>query len=270
MKYRSLFFYLIPSVLILFSCSTGNPDKVKYLNFETSLGDIKLKLYNETPGHKENIIKLTKEGFYDGIKFHRIINEFMIQAGDPGTKEGTTETSNEQYNYTIPAEINASLFHKKGVLAAARTGDRFNPERESSGTQFYIVQGRPMTDEELNASEQRINSALQQGIYYKNLMAEKKRVVDEGDPMTDAEIQQLATLVSYDEITAMEPYVIPEERREVYRTLGGTPHLDRQYTVFGEIVEGQDVVDAIASVAVDQYNKPLEDIVIIKAKITKK
>lgn len=270
MKYRSLFISLIPAILLFISCSSGNPDKVKYLNFETSMGDIKLKLYNETPGHKENIIKLVKEGYYDGIKFHRVMNDFMIQAGDPGTKEGMKEAIQETYNYTIPAEIKPAFFHKKGVIAAARTGDRFNPERKSSGTQFYIVMGRPMSNEEITISEKKINTSLQQGIYYKNLLAEKKRVVEEGDKMTDAEIQELATLVSYDEISVMKPFVFSEERREIYSTLGGTPHLDMQYTVFGEIVEGQDIVDAIAGVETNGGNRPIEDIIIIKATITRK
>ena len=238
--------------------------------FETSMGEIKLMLFNETPGHKENIIKLVKEGFYDGVKFHRILSEFMIQGGNPRTKDGITDEAAELYNYTLPAEINKDLFHRKGVLAAARSGDRFNPDRKSSGTQFYIVQGRTFNDEELNMTEQRVNNTLKEGIYYKNLTNERKRVVDEGDTMTDAEIQEFASVITFDEIAEMTPFVISEERREIYKTTGGSPHLDTQYTIFGEVVEGLDIVDAIAGVETDKSGKPSEDILIISAKITRK
>ena len=271
MKQLSVLFSVISGfLLMLLSCSTGSADSVKYVSFETSKGTIKLMLYNETPVHKENMIKLVKEGFYDGVKFHRVINEFMIQAGDPNTKEGMTEEAAEIYNYTISAEIIDSLFHKKGVLAAARTGDNVNPERKSSGTQFYIVQGRTFNDNELDQIENRVNTNLKQAIYYKNLINEKKRVVEEGDKMTDAEIQEFAAVVSYDEIAEMQDLVISPQRREIYKTTGGTPHLDMQYTVYGEVVEGMEIVDAIAGSQTDQDNRPLEDIIILKARISKR
>lgn len=234
------------------------------------MGDIKLVLYNNTPGHKENMIKLVKDGFYDGIRFHRVINEFMIQAGDPASREDLSEEAIESYTYTIPAEINKENFHKKGVLAAARTGDRFNPERQSSGTQFYIVQGKVLNEQELVSIEKRVNATLQQGIFYKNLINEKKRVVEENDSMTDAEIQEFATVITYDEIAEMEPFEISSGHREIYKTIGGTPHLDMQYTVFGEIVEGLDIVESIAGVETDENGKPREDITIIKARISRK
>jgi cyclophilin family peptidyl-prolyl cis-trans isomerase len=224
MKYRSLHFSILFGILIsVFACSSNNSEKIRFVTFTTSEGSIKIRLYNNTPLHKENMIKLVKEKFYDGIKFHRVINEFMIQAGDPSTREDLSEEAIEKYNYTIPAEINKTNFHKKGVLAAARMGDRFNPERNSSGTQFYVVQGMILDDEQINEIERRVNANLQQGIFYKNLMNEKKRVEEEGDNMSDAEIQEFATVISYDEIAEMEPFVIPEEHREIYKTIGGTP-----------------------------------------------
>ncbi len=271
MKYRSLYFSILLGILIsFFACSSNNSEKTRYVTFTTSEGTIKIRLYNNTPLHKENMINLVKEKFYDGIKFHRVINEFMIQAGDPSTREDLSEEALEQYNYTIPAEINISNFHKKGVLAAARMGDRVNPERNSSGTQFYIVQGMIMDDEQITEIERRVNANLQQGVFYKNLINEKKRVEEEGDSMSDAEIQEFATVLTYDEIAEMEPFVIPEEHREIYRTVGGTPHLDMQYTVFGEVVEGLDIVDSIAAVKTSPEGKPNQDVVIISAKITKK
>jgi peptidylprolyl isomerase len=271
MKYRSLSFSVIAGILLLIiSCSANKAEKTKYVTFTTSEGIIKLRLYNNTPGHKENMIKLVKEGFYDGIKFHRVINEFMIQAGDPSTREDLSEESLSSYEYTIPAEINKENFHKKGVIAAARMGDKFNPDRNSSGTQFYIVQGKKLSNEEIAAIENRVNAALQQGIFYKNLINEKERVEQEGDDMSDAEIQEFASVISYDEINEMEPFVIEENRKEIYRTIGGTPHLDQQYTVFGEIVEGLEIVVSIAAVDTDRTGKPAEDIIIIKAKITNK
>lgn len=271
MIHRSLHFSILFGIIIaISSCSLNKAGKTKYVNFTTSSGTVKLVLYDNTPLHKENMIMLVKEGFYDGIKFHRVINEFMIQAGDPSTREDLSEEAAKEYVYTIPAEINKTNFHKKGVLAAARMGDSSNPDRNSSGTQFYIVQGKVLSDEEITEIERRVNANLQQGIFYKNLMNEKKRVEEEGGNMTDAEIQEFAAVVSYDEINEMEPFIISDEHREIYRTIGGTPHLDMQYTVYGEVVEGLDIIDSIAAVETNRAGKPSEDVIIIKAKITNK
>lgn len=271
MKYRSLTFSILAGlILLIISCSANKAEKTKFVTFTTSEGIIKLMLYNNTPGHKENMIKLVKEGFYDGIKFHRVINEFMIQAGNPSTREDLSEEALATYQYTIPAEINKENFHKIGTVAAARMGDKFNPDRNSSGTQFYIVQGKKLNNEELVAIENRVNVELQRGIFNKNLMNEKKRVEQEGDNMSDAELQEFAAVVSYDEITEMEPFIIEDSRKEIYRTLGGTPHLDQQYTIFGEVVEGLDIVVSIAAVDTDRAGKPVKDITIIKAKVSNK
>ena len=257
-------------MMFLSACTSQGKEKETLVLLQTNMGDIKLKLYNETPGHRDNFIKLVKSGFYDSIRFHRVIDSFMIQAGDPSTKMEMNEENIAKYVYTIPAEINDSLFHKKGVLAAARQGDQFNPERASSGTQFYIVEGKTFNDEELDNIEKRVDATIKQGIFYKYLVAERKRVAEAGENKSAAEIQEFAAMVAMDEIEDMRPYKIPEERREVYRTVGGTPHLDTQYTVFGEVVSGQEIVDAIAAAKTDSRDKPLEDIVIIKAKIVRK
>lgn len=173
---------------------------------KTDLGNIKILLYDNTPVHRDNFIKLAKEGFYDGTIFHRVIDKFMIQGGDGSTKSG-----GESVNYTLPAEILPGNFHKKGALAAARIGDKVNPQRRSSGSQFYIVQGNVYTNEQLDMFEKKLNT------------------------------------------------VITNEQREAYTTIGGTPHLDAQYTVFGEVLEGLDVVDKIAAVKT-QANKPVNEI----------
>jgi peptidyl-prolyl cis-trans isomerase B (cyclophilin B) len=176
----------------------------------TDYGDIKVRLYDETPKHKENFMKLAKEGYYDGLLFHRCIQAFMIQGGDPDSKNAQPGQmlGNGGPGYTIPAEFVSTLFHKKGALSAARMGDNVNPNKESSGSQFYIVQGKTYTDAQLDGM---------------------------GKTFT-------------------------EEQRKAYTTVGGTPHLDNGYTVFGEVVEGFEVIDKIAALAQDQYNRPNTDV----------
>lgn len=211
------------------SKKTKNPEaksineKETLILIKTSMGDLKIKLYNETPLHRDNFIKLVKEGYLNQTLFHRVIKEFMIQGGDPDSKTATKGQmlGNGGPDYTIPAEFVASKFHKKGALSAARTGDNVNPEKASSGSQFYVVQGKVYTDSELNQYEQRL-----------------------GRKISTAE-------------------------RTAYKTMGGTPHLDGSYTVFGELIEGFDVLDKIAAVACDRNNRPQEDVVMISLEIIK-
>lgn len=252
------------------ACGTSGKEKETLVLLETNRGDIKIKLYNQTPAHRDNFVKLVKSGFYDSILFHRVIDNFMIQTGDPSSKKGINEELLAGFNYQIPAEIVDSLYHRKGVIAAARQGDQVNPERASSGTQFYIVKGRTFNDDELDNMENRINAALKQGIFYKHLQAERNRVIESGENKSPAEIQEFASMVAFDEIEEMVPYNIPPERREIYKTIGGTPHLDGQYTVFGEVISGIEIVDSISSADTDQADRPVEDIFIIKAKIVRK
>ncbi len=201
--------FLSTILLMLVSCR----DKERIVQISTRYGDIKVKLYNETPKHRDNFIKLAEQGFYDGTLFHRVIKEFMIQGGDPDSKNAQPGQmlGSGGPGYTIPAEIIPGMIHKKGALSAARQGDQVNPKRESSGSQFYVVQGKKWTDEELKMFEQR------------------------GLKLTP-------------------------EQQEIYKTIGGTPHLDNSYTVFGEVVEGLDVIDKIAAVPTAPGDRPLEDI----------
>ena len=182
---------------------------------ETTYGNIKIKLYDETPFHKENFLKLVSEKLYDDQIFHRVINNFMIQAGDPKSKDAKPDQplGYGDLGYTIPAEFNKNLFHKKGALAAARQPDNVNPDKESSASQFYIVHGKVYSNKELDLMEQR-------GVHIK----------------------------------------FTEEQRKIYISVGGTPHLDYSYTVFGEVTEGIDIVDKIAFVKTDKRDRPLNDI----------
>lgn len=180
----------------------------------TSFGDMKIRLYDETPLHRDNFIKLAQEGFYNDLLFHRVIQGFMIQGGDPNSKgaQSGQHLGSGGPGYTVPAEFNSELIHKKGALSAARLGDQMNPQKASSGSQFYIVQGKPMTRQELD------------------FMASR-------------------TGLSY-----------TDEQAKVYEEVGGTPFLDMQYTVFGEVVEGLEVIDKIAAVKTAPGDRPLEDV----------
>ena len=189
-------------------------DKETLVEISTDFGTMKFKLYNETPKHRDNFIKLAKEGFYNGTLFHRVIKDFMIQGGDPQSKNAAPDVmlGNGGPGYTIPAEFNSKLIHKKGALAAARLGDQVNPQKASSGSQFYIVQGKPMTAAELN------------------MLAARKKIT------------------------------YTPEQIKTYETEGGTPFLDMDYTVFGEMISGMDVLEKIAAVATNPQNRPLQDV----------
>lgn len=197
---------------------------------ETSKGNIRVKLYNDTPIHRDNFLKLVRQGFYDGLLFHRVIPDFMIQAGDSASrhaKEGVL-LGNSPEPYTLPAEIHfPAHFHRCGALAAAREGDEKNPQRASSYSQFYIVTGSIFTDDGLDVMQERLDSTTHNTI-------------------------------------KLTPKI-----KEVYRTFGGAPHLDGQYTVFGEVVEGFDVTDLIQWASRDENNRPFDDIRIIKATVVK-
>lgn len=249
-------------------CQTKNSKPVeKIVLIETSLGSIRVKLYNETPEHRDNFLKLASEGFYDSLIFHRVISGFMVQAGDPssrrpqpGQRYGSGGTG-----YTIPAEINpAQHFHKKGALAAARTGDQVNPERRSSGSQFYIVQGRVANDEELTQTEVNISRQPLQGMFNRAFAEKLQALQAQGLPVNRdslvGEVQQSVMA----EWERMEKFAYSPEQREVYKTGGGTPFLDGAYTVFGEVTEGLDVVDKIAGVETQPGDRPTQDVLILK------
>jgi cyclophilin family peptidyl-prolyl cis-trans isomerase len=262
---------LVYTLLLLISCNTpGEENRNTIVSLKTTLGDIKIKLYDSTPIHRDNFIKLLNTGFYDGISFHRVIKDFMIQAGDPMTKSGAaTVTADSLKTYTIPAEFNNQYFHKKGALAAARQGNDVNPQMRSSGTQFYIVQGVKYTDEELNLAEQRVNSNLKQALFNKLLKETADSASLSGKALSEGEIQEVASVEMFKYLTNNKEYKLTEEQRNIYKNIGGTPRLDATYTVFGEVIEGLEIVDKIAAVQTDTNDKPVNDIRIIKIKIIK-
>jgi len=258
-------------LLLAYTCNAPGGNENTVILMKTTLGDIKIMLYNDTPGHRDNFIKLVNSGFYEGISFHRVIKSFMIQAGDPLTRTiPILKTADSLNNYTIPAELNRLHFHKKGALAAAREGNDRNPDLRSSGTHFYIVQGTVLTEEELILAENSINSSIKQAVFnqYISHIADSSRLSEV--PLSDAEIQEKASEKMFKYLTVNGNYTIPEDQRAVYRTIGGVPRLDETYTVFGEVTEGNEIVDKIALVPTDAMDKPLSDIKILKIKILNK
>jgi cyclophilin family peptidyl-prolyl cis-trans isomerase len=223
---KTLNFLVLAAMALLTACGTGrkvttppppleNPHN-RLLLIETSYGNMVLELYDSTPQHRDNFIKLVKERYFDSLLFHRVMNSFMIQGGDPDSKRAQAGTllGNGGPGYTLPAEFRPYLFHKRGVLAAARTPDDVNPQKVSNGSQFYIAQGRRYTDAELDQVEQQ----------------------------------------------RLKGVKLSAEAREYYKTVGGIPFLDTNYTVFGELIAGQDVIDKIAAVNKDRSNRPVQDI----------
>lgn len=235
----------------------------------TSLGDVTLKLYNETPLHRDNFIKLVKEGTYNGLLFHRVIKDFMVQGGDVTSKDAPMNKSlgAGDLGYTVPAEfVYPKYFHKKGALCAARTGDEVNPERASSASQFYIVTGKKYTEGELKQMEKQLENRLKQSIFARLQTENKAKIMQ---LYRNGEKEELAilrdTLVGKTELEAekrKEEACLPAELREAYRSVGGVPFLDNQYTVYGEVIDGIEVVDAIQKVKTNKQDRPLENIVI--------
>lgn len=235
----------------------------------TSLGDVTLKLYNETPLHRDNFIKLVKEGTYNGLLFHRVIKDFMVQGGDVTSKDAPMNKSlgAGDLGYTVPAEfVYPKYFHKKGALCAARTGDEVNPERASSASQFYIVTGKKYTEGEFKQMEKQLENRLKQSIFARLQTENKAKIMQ---LYRNGEKEELAilrdTLVGKTELEAekrKEEACLPAELREAYQSVGGVPFLDNQYTVYGEVVDGIEVVDAIQKVKTNKQDRPLENIVI--------
>lgn len=264
--------------------SKKNPDKKQKMEnpivtFETNYGVIKVKLYNETPLHRDNFIKLAEEHYFDSLLFHRVIENFMIQAGDPNSKGAAPGVmlGTGGPGYTIPAEFNPNLIHKKGALAAARLGGPQNPKKESSGSQFYIVAGQKVPMEQLDAmaaqkSEQAKGEYIQTQLYKpenKDVLNELITLQKAGD-RENFMIKWNAFEEKYaDSLKTIPTYNYTENQKNIYQTLGGTPHLDMDYTVFGEVIDGLSVVDSIAAVKTDRANRPLEDVIIIKVSVEK-
>jgi peptidylprolyl isomerase len=249
-----------------------------HIIMETSMGKIKVKLYNQTPLHRDNFIKLVQSKFYEGIIFHRVISKFMIQTGDPDSKTAKPDAilGNGGPGYNIPAEIVPDLFHKRGALAAARLGDNVNPKKESSGSQFYIVQGEVLSADQIKNMEDRLKYQKKQELFFAEMnKPENSRVKHQFDSLRMAKNTYAANQIAaelgkklqsnYAVIDAGS--IFTEEQKKIYSTIGGTPHLDGGYTVFGEVVEGMDVVDAISATEKGANDRPKKDIKILKMTI---
>lgn len=271
-------FLNITTILILIAtmeaCSTTKNMEPK-VRMQTTYGDITVKLYNETPLHRDNFLKLVNSGFYNGVLFHRVIADFMIQGGDPDSKAAspTDSLGNGDAGYTIPAEFKTPThFHKKGALAAARMGDAENPLKASSGCQFYIVEGKTFSDAELdnmqtNKLRQQENSLFQEILKTRNEEVKKYRL-ERNQEKLDA-LRDSILLEVKNKIAADSTYKFSDKQRTIYKTIGGTPHLDGNYTVFGEVTSGIDVVEKISKTNTGKMDRPKEDIRILKMEVVK-
>lgn len=240
----------------------------------TSHGDIKLKLYDKTPKHRDNFLELVRKGQYNGLLFHRVIQDFMIQGGDVTSKDAPLNKSlgAGDLGYTVPAEFNyPEYFHKKGALCAARTGDEVNPERASSASQFYIVTGKVYSESELKQMEKQLENRLKQAIFNRLQTENKPKIMELYRSGQRDELAILRdTLIEKTEVEAAKrksETQIPAEVREAYKTVGGVPFLDNQYTVYGEVVEGLETVEAIQQAKTNKQDRPLENIVITSVEI---
>ena len=232
----------------------------------TSYGDMKVKLFNETPLHKANFLKLVSEHFYDSLLFHRIIQGFMIQGGDPDSKyaDRTKILGDGDLNYTVPAEFVPTLCHKKGMLCAARNSDDVNPTKASSACQFYIVQGKIRNDKDLISFEKRINRNLitkLKDTYFSdpaNKWLQEKIAYFKTEPNADSLLFYTKILdENINPLYEKTPhYQFSEAHKTIYKTIGGTPHLDNNYTIFGEVISGLDIIDKIAAVGTDKTDRP--------------
>ncbi len=239
------------------------------LDIATTAGNIKIRLYDDTPLHRDNFLKLAKEGYYDGVLFHRVINDFMVQTGDPDSKEAPAGTmlGSGGPGYQIPAEIvYPKHYHKYGALAAARSGDEVNPKRESSGSQFYIVTGKKYLPQQLSRMEEMsVQKQLQS--YFMELQRQKMDTIRQLRLAKDSVgLENLRQELIKETEANVKPLTMTEEQVRDYTTIGGTPHLDGQYTVFGEVLEGMDVVEKIQKAETDGRDRPVEDIRIISIK----
>jgi peptidylprolyl isomerase len=269
---KSIFIVIATIIVssIIFAFSIAPQENNSFVIINTIYGDMKVKLYNETPLHKANFIKLVSENFFDDLLFHRVIKNFMIQGGDPDSKNAKPEAElgNGGPGYNIPAEFVPGIYHKKGVLAAAREADQINPKKESSGSQFYIVQGKIYSNQELDMVEIKINQNIKNQILGKIIMAPEREVLRlkldsiKKSGSQEAMMKFIKDLdpVAEKELEKQGRYKFTPEQRKIYTTIGGTPHLDGNYTVFGEVVEGLNVIDSIAAVKTGKNDRPLVDV----------
>lgn len=241
---------------------------------KTTLGDFVVELYNDTPKHRDNFVKLVNEGYYNGLLFHRVIRDFMVQTGDPDSrnaKPGQMLGSGDP-GYEIDAEIICPThINRRGALAAARTGDNVNPERRSSGSQFYVVTGRRFSDGQIDQMEQQANHARGQEIFNRLVKENRDTIMSLRRARETEKLNALQQKLNEQTLAELKanPFKYSEAQREIYRTQGGAPHLDGAYTVFGEVVSGMETIDAIEKVETGEADRPVKDVKIISMEIVK-
>lgn len=241
------------------------------VDIKTTMGDIKVKLYDDTPAHRDNFLKLVNDSFYNGVLFHRVIKDFMVQTGDPDSKTAApgARLGSGSTGYTLEAEIlYPKHFHKYGALAAARTGDNVNPERRSSGSQFYIVTGNKYSESDVEMMARQSAGAKLQD-YFNSLVRKNSDKIKELQAAGDKEGLESLRQELIKETEANVSVDLPQDIVKAYTTVGGTPHLDGQYTVFGEVLEGMDVVEKIQNSATGRDDRPVEDIRVISMEVEK-
>lgn len=257
-------FLLMALLTLHWSACTQNESAIVLI--ETSLGNIKVKLYDETPLHRENFLKLVNDGFYTNTLFHRVIEGFMVQGGDPASAhaEPGQRLGSSDPNYFVDAEIDhTKYFHKKGALAAARQPDQVNPEKKSSSSQFYIVQGEVLTESDLERMAQMKTEQMMQTVFMKYVMPFRDQLIGMQQQGDEEGLQNLMSKLRADaeeEINALPKFKFTSDQISAYTSLGGTPQLDGDYTVFGEVVEGIEVIDKIAALKTDSFDRPLQDV----------
>ena len=269
---KRIFMFLIAIMAMTSAKSADSIPAGPVVDIRTSLGDIRVRLYDDTPKHRDNFLKLVREGFYDGVLFHRVIKDFMIQTGDPSsrTADSTAMLGAGDPGYTIEAEIAYPRhYHKRGALAAARTGDQVNPERRSSGSQFYIVTGEKVAAARMaQMAENAVMGKRQQ--YFRTLVERDREKISALEASGDRDgLEALRQSLIAETENAVKAEPLPDNIVNDYTTVGGTPHLDGQYTVFGEVISGMDTVEKIENVATGRADRPLEDVRIISATIEK-
>lgn len=285
--------FFIAVSFIVTSCTAGNQNKEvskieekemenkqtteskgALVDIKTTMGDIRICLYDATPKHRDNFLKLVNEKFYEGTLFHRVINEFMIQAGDPDSKNAPSGKmlGSGGPGYNVDAEIvYPQYFHKKGALAAARQGDQVNPLKKSSGSQFYIVTGRVYNEGQLRQMEVQLVNKQKQGIFNELAMQHRDQIMSmrKAKDVTGLQALQDSLVAQVESIASQNPASFTPEQKQVYSTVGGSPHLDGDYTVFGEVVSGMDVIEKIEKVATNAQDRPVEDVKIISMTVVK-
>ena len=281
MKYKLLALILMAATIN--SCGGASSQNAKAQSadnetkvlIKTTVGDITIKLYNETPQHRDNFIKLVEEHYYDSILFHRVIKNFMVQAGDPESKNADkgVQLGAGGPGYTVPAEfVYPKYFHKRGALSAARQADQVNPERKSSGSQFYIVTGKTYSKYELQDMEKQLRQKQGQGIFDRLVAQNMDSIMSmqmAGDNDGIMKLQEELNAKTNQIFNEQGPFKFTEEQVDAYMSEGGTPFLDNDYTVFGEVIDGMKAVDKIESAGTDMNDRPRKDIRIISMEIIK-